>query len=169
MEPTAKQGTSAAQAPAIQRVVVIGAGQMGNGIAHVCALSGYDVFLMDANKDALKKGVDTITYNLGRQVARNFITEADSKAALKRISSGTTYAFTAHMASVSKAIGIDWTPGMDKSVRWLSFQPVSWRYRSRNTWKVFPISPILVLSLCMAGTTHKISLQRKRHYKREPM
>jgi 3-hydroxybutyryl-CoA dehydrogenase len=92
MEPNAKQDTSAAQAPAIQRVGVIGAGQMGNGIAHVCALSGYDVFLMDANKDALKKGMETITYNLGRQVARKFITEAESKAALKRITTGNTFA-----------------------------------------------------------------------------
>ena len=42
---------------AIQKIGVIGAGQMGNGIAHVCAASGFDVIMLDINEEALKKGI----------------------------------------------------------------------------------------------------------------
>ncbi|MDE3114681.1 MAG: NAD(P)-binding domain-containing protein, partial [Pseudomonadota bacterium] len=57
----------------IERVGVIGAGQMGNGIAHVCALAGYDVVLEDLSADALKHAMETITYNLHRQASRGII------------------------------------------------------------------------------------------------
>lgn len=69
----------------IEKVGVIGAGQMGNGIAHVCALAGYDVLLQDIDPDSLKKGIDTITYNLTRQVARGIIKEEDRDKAISRI------------------------------------------------------------------------------------
>ena len=87
----ATQATADAAA-AIKKIGVIGAGQMGNGIAHVCALKGFDVILMDVDKARLKKGMETIAYNLGRQVGRKLITEAEKVAALKRIASSTTYA-----------------------------------------------------------------------------
>ena len=60
-----------------QKVGVIGAGQMGNGIAHVCALAGYDVLLNDVAKDALEPALATITGNMTRQVQRGMITEDD--------------------------------------------------------------------------------------------
>ena len=69
----------------IQSVGVIGAGQMGNGIAHVFALAGYDVLLTDVNEDALKKALATVTKNLDRQVKGEKITEADKAATLDRI------------------------------------------------------------------------------------
>ena len=69
----------------IEKVGVIGAGQMGNGIAHVCALAGYDVLLQDIDSDNLKKAIDTITYNLTRQVTRGIIKDEDRDKALKRI------------------------------------------------------------------------------------
>ena len=69
----------------IKSVGVIGAGQMGNGIAHVMALAGYDVLLNDVSAEALQKAVDTITGNLDRQVGRGKVTEADRDATLKRI------------------------------------------------------------------------------------
>ncbi|HBF98568.1 MAG TPA: 3-hydroxybutyryl-CoA dehydrogenase [Alphaproteobacteria bacterium] len=69
----------------IEKVGVIGAGQMGNGIAHVCALAGYDVVLQDIDPDSLKKAIDTITYNLTRQVSRGIIKDEDKDKALKRI------------------------------------------------------------------------------------
>ncbi|WP_298726231.1 3-hydroxybutyryl-CoA dehydrogenase [uncultured Ferrovibrio sp.] len=69
----------------IKTIGVIGAGQMGNGIAHVCALAGYDVLLQDINPEQLKKAIETITTNLHRQVARGKITEADSAKALSLI------------------------------------------------------------------------------------
>jgi len=69
----------------IRTVGVIGAGQMGNGIAHVSALAGYDVVLTDVAQAALEKGMATIEANMGRQVAREIITVDAMKTALKRI------------------------------------------------------------------------------------
>jgi len=70
----------------IKTIGVIGAGQMGGGIAHVSALSGYDVRLSDISEDALKRAVDLIGKNIDRQVAKGKATQADKDAALKRIS-----------------------------------------------------------------------------------
>jgi 3-hydroxybutyryl-CoA dehydrogenase len=70
----------------IKKVGVVGAGQMGNGIAHVCALAGFDVMLNDISPDRIKAGIATINGNLARQVSRNKITEEDRQSALKRIS-----------------------------------------------------------------------------------
>ena len=72
---------------AIEKVGVIGAGQMGGGIAHVFALAGYDVLMTDISEDALAKARRTIEGNLDRQVSRERITEGDKSAALERISS----------------------------------------------------------------------------------
>ena len=69
----------------IQSVGVIGAGQMGNGIAHVFALAGYDVLLNDISDEALDRALELIATNMGRQVARKAITEDDREAALARI------------------------------------------------------------------------------------
>ena len=69
----------------IQRIGVIGAGQMGTGIAHVLALAGYDVVLDDLNKDALGKALDRIEKNMQRQVAKGIIKEEVVKPALARI------------------------------------------------------------------------------------
>jgi 3-hydroxybutyryl-CoA dehydrogenase len=69
----------------IQRVGVIGAGTMGNGIAHVFARSGYDVALCDVEQRFLDRGLDTIGKNLDREVAKSKITAADKAAALGRI------------------------------------------------------------------------------------
>ena len=69
----------------IQSVGVIGAGQMGNGIAHVFALAGYDVLLTDVSEEALKKALATVAKNLDRQVKGGKITEADKEATLGRI------------------------------------------------------------------------------------
>jgi len=70
---------------AIKTVGVVGAGQMGNGIAHVCALAGYDVLLHDADAPRIDAALQTITKNLSRQVHREFISAAQSEAALKHI------------------------------------------------------------------------------------
>ena len=70
----------------IKTVGVIGAGQMGNGIAHVMALAGYDVTLNDLSQDALTAALAKIEKNMERQVSRNLITEADMQAGLARIS-----------------------------------------------------------------------------------
>ncbi len=69
----------------IQSVGVVGAGQMGNGIAHVFAVAGYDVLLTDVSRDSLDRALEIIEGNMGRQVARGKIAEADQAAALKRI------------------------------------------------------------------------------------
>jgi len=69
----------------IHKVGVIGAGQMGNGIAHVCALSGFSVLLNDIALDRVKSSLATINGNMARQVGKNLISEEDRKAALGRI------------------------------------------------------------------------------------
>ncbi len=69
----------------IQKVGVIGAGTMGNGIAHVFARCGYNVILCDVEQRFLERGLATITKNLDREVAKNKITDADKSAALGRI------------------------------------------------------------------------------------
>lgn len=72
---------------AIQSIGVIGAGQMGNGIAHVFALAGYDVLMTDISAEALDKAKTQIAKNLERQVSRERITAAEKDAALARINS----------------------------------------------------------------------------------
>jgi 3-hydroxybutyryl-CoA dehydrogenase len=69
----------------IKKVGVIGSGQMGNGIAHVAALAGFDVVLNDVSSDRLKSGMATINGNLSRQVAKKAISEDDKTKALGRI------------------------------------------------------------------------------------
>ncbi len=73
----------------IRRVGIVGAGTMGNGIAHVFARSGYSVVLCDVEQKFLDRAVGTITKNLEREVAKNKITAADRDAALGRIQSVT--------------------------------------------------------------------------------
>jgi 3-hydroxybutyryl-CoA dehydrogenase len=75
----------------ISSVGVIGAGQMGSGIAHVCALAGYEVKIADLNDQVLQKAITSIDGNMGRQVARGRVSEDDKAAALKRIKIGTDY------------------------------------------------------------------------------
>ena len=70
----------------IKKVGVIGAGQMGNGIAHVLSLGGYDVVLNDIDKSTLEKAPHNIKNNLERQVNSKKISAEESNAALKAIS-----------------------------------------------------------------------------------
>ncbi|MEQ9145779.1 MAG: 3-hydroxybutyryl-CoA dehydrogenase [Parvibaculaceae bacterium] len=74
----------------IQRIAIVGAGQMGNGIAHVCALAGYDVLLNDTSTDRIDAGLATINGNMTRQISSGRITEADREAALDRIAPAPT-------------------------------------------------------------------------------
>lgn len=76
----------------LRRIGVIGAGQMGGGIAHVCALAGFNVVMTDIDDDALQRGRAAIERNLARQVARGRIKETEEQAALARISTGLDYA-----------------------------------------------------------------------------
>lgn len=75
-----------------QKVAIIGAGQMGSGIAHVCALAGLDVTLIDISEDQLNKSLEAIAHNLDRQISRNMIDEAEKPKALARISTDTDLA-----------------------------------------------------------------------------
>ncbi len=73
-----------------ERFAVVGAGQMGNGIAHVCATSGFDVTLIDVSAEALAKARATIERNLERQVRKGALTAADRDAALARLRQSTS-------------------------------------------------------------------------------
>jgi 3-hydroxybutyryl-CoA dehydrogenase len=81
----------------IKSVAIIGAGQMGNGIAHVVSLAGYNVLITDIKKEAVDNALATIQKNMARQVSRGLITEAEMNQALKRIS------YAPDMATIGQA------------------------------------------------------------------
>jgi 3-hydroxybutyryl-CoA dehydrogenase len=87
----------------LRRIGIIGAGQMGGGIAHVCALAGIDAVVTDVNEEALQRGREAIDRNLSRQVARGTIREEDKDAALARIRMGLDYALFADCGMVIEA------------------------------------------------------------------
>jgi 3-hydroxybutyryl-CoA dehydrogenase len=76
----------------IEHVGIVGAGQMGNGIAHVASLAGLSVTMLDVKEDALKKAIATITKHMDRRIAKGNLTEDDRDAALARIITTTDYA-----------------------------------------------------------------------------
>jgi 3-hydroxybutyryl-CoA dehydrogenase len=84
------KGRSDSMASQIRKIGVIGAGQMGSGIAHVSALAGFDVKLNDLSPDRVKAGIATINGNMARQVSRKRITEEERQAGLKRITAADT-------------------------------------------------------------------------------
>jgi 3-hydroxybutyryl-CoA dehydrogenase len=75
----------------IKTVGIIGAGQMGSGIAHVCALAGMEVRLNDLSEERVNAGLATINGNMARQVSKNIIQEGERKAALDRIQPALDY------------------------------------------------------------------------------
>ena len=74
----------------IKKIAVVGGGTMGNGIAHVCAMSGYDVILIEQSKELLDKAVGVITKNLDRMVSKEKISEKDKSDTLDRIKKSTS-------------------------------------------------------------------------------
>src|SRR5919112_2884334 len=75
----------------IKTVGVVGSGQMGSGIAHVCSLAGFNVRLNDLSEDRINAGLATINGNMARQVSKGAISDADRQAALERIKPAHTY------------------------------------------------------------------------------
>jgi 3-hydroxybutyryl-CoA dehydrogenase len=75
----------------IEKIGVIGAGQMGSGIAQVCAVAGYQVQINDVGAERIKTAIASIDANLGRQVVAGKMSEADRKAAMARLSAANTY------------------------------------------------------------------------------
>ena len=88
----------------IRKVGIVGAGQMGNGIAHVFALSGYDVVLTDISREALDRAVATVQRNLDRQVSRGKISAEDVAATMARISTTVTLTDVAKTDLVIEAV-----------------------------------------------------------------
>jgi 3-hydroxyacyl-CoA dehydrogenase (EC 1.1.1.35) len=76
----------------IEQIAVIGAGTMGNGIAQVCAVAGYQVLLVDVSDAALERGVATLSKNLERQVSKGTLDTERAEAAKTRIRTSTDYA-----------------------------------------------------------------------------
>jgi len=74
----------------IKKVGIVGAGVMGNGIAHVFSLKEYDVLLNDLNEEILKKAIETISANMDRQIKKEIITQTQKENALKRIKTTTS-------------------------------------------------------------------------------
>ncbi len=73
----------------IQKIGVIGAGQMGNGIAQVAAVAGYEVVMIDIKEDYIQKGMETINFSLGKLVMKERMTVTDADSAIGRITTGT--------------------------------------------------------------------------------
>ncbi|MFN2564775.1 MAG: 3-hydroxybutyryl-CoA dehydrogenase [Gemmatimonadaceae bacterium] len=88
----------------VDRVVVLGAGQMGNGIAHVFAQHGFPVTMIDISRDALARGRDTIAKNLERQVKKGTLQTADKDATLGRIETDTSVDAASGAALVVEAV-----------------------------------------------------------------
>ena len=87
----------------IKKVGIIGAGQMGSGIAQVCASSGFSVALNDVSGDRISAGLATINGNLAKQVAKGSLSEAERQAILGRIASAADYAAFADFDLVIEA------------------------------------------------------------------
>ena len=75
----------------IEKIGVIGAGTMGNGIAHISALSGFDTVLMDVKDEFVQRGFDTIQKNMDRQVKKEKISQSELEASMNRITLSTDY------------------------------------------------------------------------------
>jgi 3-hydroxybutyryl-CoA dehydrogenase len=88
----------------INKILVLGAGQMGNGIAHVAAQNGYNVTLCDLNQNSLDKAIATIDKNLARQVSKGSISEESAKETLSRISTITDFKNAADADLVIEAV-----------------------------------------------------------------
>lgn len=82
----------------IDKVLVIGAGQMGSGIAQVCAMSGYDVILHDLKDEFVQKGIQSISKNLNRQVEKGKISDEEKQNILSRLTAST---------DIQNAAGVD--------------------------------------------------------------
>jgi 3-hydroxybutyryl-CoA dehydrogenase len=89
--------------PEIRRIGVIGAGQMGAGIAEVTALAGYDVRLLDIDQSKIDDALERIRTHLERRVSKGALSEADQRAALERIATGTDYSMFADCQLVIEA------------------------------------------------------------------
>src|ERR1700722_12230683 len=84
--------SEAIDAPDIKSIGVIGAGQMGNGIAHVCALAGLPVTIVDIKQDALTKAMSVMARNMERQVNRSIVSSDQRDEALALVKTSTDYA-----------------------------------------------------------------------------
>ena len=125
--------------PVIKKIGVIGAGQMGSGIAHVIALGRYDVVINDIRKEAVDKASATIEKNMGRQVAKGLVKEADMKSALTRI------AFAPSIESLSDCDMVIEAATEDEAIKRKIFQG---------------LCPILKPSALLATNTSSISITR---------
>lgn len=88
----------------VQKVMVVGAGQMGAGIAQVCAQAGFRVWMYDVNKEALENGAALITKLLSRSAEKERITEAEKTAALERLTLTTAIEDAQHADVVIEAV-----------------------------------------------------------------
>lgn len=88
----------------IQKIGVIGAGQMGNGIAQVAACAGYDVIMVDIKDAFVEKGLGTIQFSLGKLVSKERMTQEDADAAIGRITTGTDRGMCADCDLVVEAV-----------------------------------------------------------------
>jgi 3-hydroxybutyryl-CoA dehydrogenase len=103
MDTDVKSASAVIETPHIASVGVIGAGQMGNGIAHVCALAGLPVTIVDIKQDALTRAMATMARNMDRQVNRTIISSDVRDEALARVMTSTDYAALADADFVIEA------------------------------------------------------------------
>ena len=106
----------------IQIVTVVGGGTMGNGIAHVCALSGREVRITDVSQEVVDRALATISKNMDRQVKKEFISEAERDVALERIRPMTDLDVAADDSHLMRTFAISelCAPGMAYAKAWVA-------------------------------------------------
>jgi 3-hydroxybutyryl-CoA dehydrogenase len=134
-----KPSPATANSGKLRKIGVIGAGQMGAGIAHVVALAGYDVGLNDLKKEAVEKALGNIQKNMARQVTRGAIKDAEMQAAMKRIGHAASFEALADCGLVIEAAT------EDESVKRKIFQD---------------LCPKLAKTALIASNTSSISITR---------
>ena len=104
LSPALEQADQQPAPPDVQAVGVVGAGQMGSGVAHVCALAGLPVVLLDMKPDALDKAMAAMARNMDRQVAKDAITAGQKAGALALVTTSSDYAGFADADLVIEAV-----------------------------------------------------------------
>ena len=102
----------------LKTIAVIGAGQMGNGIAQVASCAGFEIILIDVNEQVIENGMSTITFSLGKLVSKERMTQQEADEALSRIKTGTDRSLCASADLVVEAIPevLEWKTDLFKEL-----------------------------------------------------
>ena len=133
----------------MKNITVIGAGQMGNGIAHVFALKGFSVQLVDVSAPALEKALATIAKNNERMVGKGTITAEEMTACMQNIQTNTSLADACKTADLVVEAATE-----NKAI---TTTIVGWKVPKTNTIRIFSRSSHHVATIIAPGSTVKVN------------